>query len=136
MICYIQMLQGTIEECIFQRQVKKGEIAQLVDSLVEDWSVNCLNVSMEDLKNILALKLNTSCATHDLLACCCDGTVEQKRTAEEKLQFCSAKPLYEWTHICGSSLDTRLEAASCLRSFNGVVSFVFTQSNGSESRDD
>ncbi|CDW54643.1 DNA repair and recombination protein RAD54B [Trichuris trichiura] len=130
---YRLIVTGTIEECIFQRQVKKGEIAQLVDSVVEDWSVNCFKISVEDLKNILALKLDTCCATHDLLACCCDGTVEQKRTTEEKLQFCSAKPLYEWTHINGSSLDTRVEAASCLSSFNGVVSFVFTQSNSSES---
>uniref|UniRef100_A0A5S6QYU1 DNA repair and recombination protein RAD54-like n=1 Tax=Trichuris muris TaxID=70415 RepID=A0A5S6QYU1_TRIMR len=135
-VCRIYRLisTGTIEECIFQRQVKKGEVAQVVDSLIEDLSVNCLQISLEDLKNILALNLNTSCATHDLLACCCDGGIEEKSAAEEKLHFCSVKPLYEWTHLSGSLLDTHSDKDSCLRSFGGVVSFLFSQSNRSEFR--
>lgn len=71
MPCFIYRLvvQGAIEEKIYQRQVTKMGLA---DAVV-DSKKTAQGFTQDELRDLFRLDENDACPTHDLLACECDG---------------------------------------------------------------
>ncbi|KRX87703.1 DNA repair and recombination protein RAD54B [Trichinella pseudospiralis] len=139
--CHIYRLltTGSIEENIFQRQIRKDDIGLVVDGNKE--MKTKLKFSIDELKHLLVYQANTACATHDAMQCNCSGQkVWQQVDSEENTNFelssdqsstsdvktvASMKSLYQWSHLAGCFIEQKLDPASCLRFFNNTVSFVF-----------
>ncbi|KAI8453075.1 SNF2 family N-terminal domain-containing protein [Phakopsora pachyrhizi] len=81
--CHIYrfLLTGTIDECVFQRQVTKMGLATdlISDSKKEgdDFSGGGNTFTKDELRKLFELYSDTSCHTHDLLACRCLDQVGQ-----------------------------------------------------------
>ncbi|KAG2015919.1 SNF2-family ATP dependent chromatin remodeling factor snf21 [Coprinopsis cinerea AmutBmut pab1-1] len=72
---YRLVTAGTIDEKIFQRQITKlGLSASLIGS-ADGSASKSDSFSKKDLRDIFRIDPNTSCNTHDLLECPCDGSV-------------------------------------------------------------
>ncbi|KRZ09755.1 DNA repair and recombination protein RAD54B [Trichinella zimbabwensis] len=146
--CHIYRLltTGSIEENIFQRQIRKDDIGLVVDGNNE--MKTKLKFSIDELKHLLVYQANTACATHDAMQCNCSGQkvwqqvdseenansescTDQSSTSDVKT-VASMKPLYQWSHLAGCFIEQKLDPASCLRFFNNTVSFVFAnaENNG------
>ncbi|KAL4909815.1 hypothetical protein BDW74DRAFT_186258 [Aspergillus multicolor] len=69
--CHIYriLLQGSLEEKIWQRQVTKIGLA---DSVMENKD-SMAQFSRDELKDLFRLDVESKCQTHDLLACGCGG---------------------------------------------------------------
>ncbi|KAL3471451.1 SNF2 family N-terminal domain-containing protein [Aspergillus californicus] len=69
--CHIYriLLQGSLEEKIWQRQVTKIGLA---DSVMEQ-KKSVAQFSRNELKDLFRLDVESKCQTHDLLACACGG---------------------------------------------------------------
>lgn len=69
--CHIYriLLKGSLEEKIWQRQVTKIELA----NSVMDHKDNAAQFSRNELKDLFRLDVDSTCQTHDLLACSCGG---------------------------------------------------------------
>ncbi|RDW90126.1 DEAD/DEAH box helicase [Aspergillus mulundensis] len=69
--CHIYriLLQGSLEEKIWQRQVTKIGLA---DSVMENKD-SVAQFSRDELKDLFRLDVESKCQTHDLLACGCGG---------------------------------------------------------------
>ncbi|KRY65310.1 DNA repair and recombination protein RAD54B [Trichinella pseudospiralis] len=139
--CHIYRLltTGSIEENIFQRQIRKDDIGLVVDGNKE--MKTKLKFSIDELKHLLVYQANTACATHDAMQCNCSGqkvwqqidseentnpelSSDQSSTSDVKT-VASMKSLYQWSHLAGCFIEQKLDPASCLRFFNNTVSFVF-----------
>ena len=71
-----EILQGTIEEKIFQRQISKQGLNSVVDFNNSQIKGNSsVKFSIEELRDLFTLSENTLCETHDLLNCGCGGNV-------------------------------------------------------------
>lgn len=83
------MATGTVEEKIFQRQLAKQGLQQVVDDKEQ---VNAL--STKDLRNLFKLRHGTPSDTHDKLRCVrCqiitdNGDIEARKVLPKKLQAC------------------------------------------------
>ncbi|KAH6914098.1 RAD54B protein [Coprinopsis sp. MPI-PUGE-AT-0042] len=77
---YRLITAGTIDEKIFQRQITKlGLSASLIGS--DGSASKSDSFSKKDLRDIFRIDPNTSCNTHDLLECPCDGSLVPQRDA-------------------------------------------------------
>ncbi|KRZ49775.1 Transmembrane channel-like protein 2 [Trichinella nativa] len=142
-VCHIYRLltTGSIEENIFQRQIRKDDIGLVVDGN-DEMKKTKMKFSIDELKHLLVYQANTACATHDAMQCNCSGQkVLQQVDSEENANFescsdesstsdvktvASMKPLYQWSHMAGCFIEQKLDPESCLRfSNNNTVSFVF-----------
>jgi DNA repair and recombination protein RAD54B len=63
------VVQGAIEEKIYQRQVTKTGLS---DSVV-DSKKTAQGFTTEELRDLFRLDENATCSTHDLLGCDCEG---------------------------------------------------------------
>ncbi|KAL1233700.1 DNA repair and recombination protein [Trichinella spiralis] len=145
-VCHIYRLltTGSIEENIFQRQIRKDDIGLVVDGN-DEMKKTKMKFSIDELKHLLVYQANTACATHDAMQCNCSGQkVLEQVDSEENANFesssdesstsdvktvASMKPLYQWSHMAGCFIEQKLDPASCLRfSNNNTVSFVFANS--------
>ncbi|KRX52737.1 Transmembrane channel-like protein 2 [Trichinella sp. T9] len=143
-VCHIYRLltTGSIEENIFQRQIRKDDIIGLVVDGNDEMKKTKMKFSIDELKHLLVYQANTACATHDAMQCNCTGQkVLQQVDSEENANFescsdesstsdvktvASMKPLYQWSHMAGCFIEQKLDPESCLRfSNNNTVSFVF-----------
>ena len=71
----LNILQGTIEEKIYQRQISKQGLNSVVDFDNNQMKGNSsVKFSIEELRDLFTLSENTSCETHDLLSCDCGGS--------------------------------------------------------------
>lgn len=69
-----EIVQGTIEEKIFQRQISKQGLNSVVDFDNSQIKGNSsVKFSIEELRDLFTLSENTLCETHDLLNCDCGG---------------------------------------------------------------
>lgn len=66
---YRLLTQGALDEKIYQRQVTKQGLA---DSVVDN-KVSASSFSRDELRNLFALDETSTCQTHDLLRCSCEG---------------------------------------------------------------
>lgn len=66
---YRFLVQGGLDEKIFQRQVMKMGLA----NAVVDNKASAASFSREELRDLFRLDERESCQTHDLLGCACDG---------------------------------------------------------------
>ncbi|KAG5438349.1 hypothetical protein PCANB_002837 [Pneumocystis canis] len=109
---------GTIEEKIFQRQSHK----QSLSSCVVDEAQNVeRHFSLDNLRQLFELNLNTLCDTHDTFKC--------KRCKNGK-QFVKAPALLygdtsTWNHFSESSLEKINDFLLQQEMGNNIVSFVF-----------
>ncbi|KAK7079465.1 DNA repair and recombination protein rad54b, partial [Halocaridina rubra] len=66
-------MTGSLDEKIYQRQIKKQTLSGTVVDARDSQKVN---FSTAELKDLFTLHDNTICLTHDLLNCKCDGLGE------------------------------------------------------------
>lgn len=80
---YRFLVQGGLDEKIYQRQVMKMGLA----NAVVDNKASASTFSREELKDLFRLDERESCQTHDLLGCTCDcrGSLEIKTEDPEEL---------------------------------------------------
>ena len=78
---YRFLVQGGLDEKIFQRQVMKMGLA----NAVVDNKASAASFSQEELRDLFRLDEREGCQTHDLLGCTCDcrGVLEDKETEED-----------------------------------------------------
>uniref|UniRef100_A0A146LH21 DNA repair and recombination protein RAD54-like n=1 Tax=Lygus hesperus TaxID=30085 RepID=A0A146LH21_LYGHE len=71
---YRLLTSGTIEEKIFQRQLKKTGLSE---NIVDSSDSNCVKLSKEELRDLFTYSPHDKCLTHDSLNCSClgDGTI-------------------------------------------------------------
>ncbi|CCJ29865.1 unnamed protein product [Pneumocystis jirovecii] len=118
--CFIYrfIATGTIEEKIFQRQSHK----QSLSSCVVDEAQNVeRHFSLDSLRQLFELNLDTLCDTHDTFKC--------KRCKNDK-QFIKAPALLygdtsTWNHFSKSSLEKINDFLLLQETKNDIVSFVF-----------
>lgn len=86
---------GTIEECIFQRQIfKRGLAGDLIQDSVKAAKTDAFTA--EDLRSLFVLRTDTACATHDLLGCTClsgediSDDVSEEASSDDVLGFLPA----------------------------------------------
>eukprot|EP00116_Pleurobrachia_bachei_P008938 sb/3469200/ len=92
-IIYRLLTTGTIEEKIFQRQIRKQGLSTCV---VDKGEAKC-SFSMNELKDIFSYDESTLSSTHDLLKCNCNGSGEcEKDTTEEGGEL---RELMRWKHL-------------------------------------
>lgn len=79
---YRFMSTGTLEEKIYQRQLRKQGLSRsIVDAYVHGRS----QFSADELKSVFALNNQTLCETHDLIGCeCCGGGKLMVKVANKK----------------------------------------------------
>ncbi|KAL5117997.1 helicase [Pleosporales sp. CAS-2024a] len=75
---YRFLVQGGIDEKIYQRQVMKMGLA----NAVVDNKASASSFSKEELRDLFRLDEREGCQTHDLLGCACDGQGGQEVDAE------------------------------------------------------
>ncbi|XP_018402156.1 PREDICTED: DNA repair and recombination protein RAD54B-like, partial [Cyphomyrmex costatus] len=78
---YRLLTTGTIEEKIYQRQISKANLSEIVVDLNH---VGSLKLSTADLKNLFTLASDTISLTHDLMNCCCSGKNEHILSEDPK----------------------------------------------------
>merc|ERR1712059_154790 len=136
--CHIYRLvtAGTIEEKIFQRQVKKSGLACV-------GQVSTCAFTRDELRDLFTFRQDTECDTHDLLQCQCGGSgvVESQEAGEvEKPRSCQlgvqptttrSKPkegkmdeLLAWRHIT-SPVEDRV-GDSFLEGASDFISYLFS----------
>ena len=79
---YRFLIQGGLDEKIYQRQVMKMGLA----NAVVDNKASASSFSQEELRDLFRLDEREGCQTHDILGCTCDckGSPEVKLEAEEE----------------------------------------------------
>jgi DNA repair and recombination protein RAD54B len=79
-VVYRLVTTGTIEEKVFQRQITKQGLG---GGLVDEASATSakFHFSKEELRDLFSFDESSSCSTHDLLECDCDGTGKNVRSA-------------------------------------------------------
>ncbi|XP_003370251.1 7 transmembrane receptor [Trichinella spiralis] len=88
-VCHIYRLltTGSIEENIFQRQIRKDDIGLVVDGN-DEMKKTKMKFSIDELKHLLVYQANTACATHDAMQCNCSGQkVLEQVDSEENANF-------------------------------------------------
>lgn len=77
---YRLLTTGTIEEKIFQRQVmKQGLSGAVIDSKCR----KNVHFSVTELKKLFSLNEGTSCETHELIGCRCEGDGQRQSTPSQ-----------------------------------------------------
>eukprot|EP01094_Clydonella_sp_ATCC50884_P015037 TRINITY_DN25614_c0_g1_i1.p1 TRINITY_DN25614_c0_g1~~TRINITY_DN25614_c0_g1_i1.p1 ORF type:complete len:299 (+),score=69.64 TRINITY_DN25614_c0_g1_i1:78-974(+) len=116
---YRMISTGTVEEKIFQRQVRKQGLSR---SVIDDHMMDKRHFKMDDLKKLFNLNTLTACETHELIKCNCFKISSTESTAERQ----SSEPAFDdFLHMSrergfAMSRDSVLSNISC-RS----LSFVF-----------
>lgn len=140
--CHIYRLitTGTIEEKMFQRQLKKQSLsgAVVTDSLVgkNAKGEGRLGFCAEELKDIFRVETETECGTHDAMDCSCGGqgnsetdpdNSQPRPTKSDKTSLSMAE-LHQWQHYGSKWLQAQGgtdTGDSCLPLSLPSVSFLF-----------
>lgn len=77
---YRLLTTGTIEEKIFQRQVSKQVLSNVVDKATGKTS----QFTIEELKDLFSLHDSNTCLTHEQLDCNCNGLQQHMEPEEDK----------------------------------------------------
>ncbi|CAI8038244.1 DNA repair and recombination protein RAD54B [Geodia barretti] len=67
---YRLLTTGSIEEKIYQRQISKSGLAEVMEARAGS-AQTAVKFSSEELKDLYRLRTETFCDTHDLLECNC-----------------------------------------------------------------
>ncbi|KAL3144372.1 hypothetical protein ABBQ32_004125 [Trebouxia sp. C0010 RCD-2024] len=116
-LVYRLLTTGTIDEKIYQRQLMKGQIANMMEGQGAGKGKKGgagSGFSVEDLKELFKLRLDTPSDTHDLL---CKGSASQGKSAAKGLPSIDHGA---WQDASASVEDHALQAAVA----DGVVTFV------------
>ncbi|KAF2271863.1 uncharacterized protein EI97DRAFT_427451 [Westerdykella ornata] len=86
---YRFLVQGALDEKIFQRQIVKMGLA----NAVVDHKASAAGFSQEELRDLFRLDERGSCQTHDLLGCTCEGRgmPEMETAGEEEVEDCEGE---------------------------------------------
>jgi len=101
----LQYRAGTIEEKIFQRQITKQGLAT---SVVDENTDAATQFTLDDLKDLFKLRMNTLCETHDLLECNCCVTKLGGDDDEDMVT-------YPWPFYLGTKMYHNLNNRKSLR---------------------
>lgn len=71
---YRLLTTGSIEEKIYQRQLKKSGLAGGLEAAGFSGGSTAANFTLQDLKDLFTFREDTECETHDLLGCECGGS--------------------------------------------------------------
>ncbi|XP_047358651.1 DNA repair and recombination protein RAD54B-like isoform X2 [Vespa velutina] len=77
---YRLLMSGTIEEKIYQRQISKTSLSEVV---IDANNLSSLKLSSSELKDLFTLTLNTDSLTHDLMNCICGDQVNLNELSDE-----------------------------------------------------
>lgn len=141
---YRLLLAGTIDEKIYQRQIRKQGLSGAVVDARD--SAKGPQFSTEELKDLFSLNYESACGTHDLLGCQCDlmgGTMireqeEENQNSQRDCQLASKSggiskhksssttmdQLYNWQHYQAPFTDGALKDP-CLEAAQDFITFVF-----------
>jgi DNA repair and recombination protein RAD54B len=88
--CFIYRLvvQGTLEEKIYQRQITKTGLS---DAVV-DAKKTTQGFTSEELRDLFRLEEGDNCPTHDLLGCTCEGLGNTRVLPESSSEFDAPRP--------------------------------------------
>ncbi|XP_063869839.1 DNA repair and recombination protein RAD54B-like isoform X1 [Scylla paramamosain] len=146
---YRLLVTGTLDEKMYQRQVRKQGLSGAV---VDARDSERVHFSTEELKDLFTVHWDTACLTHDLLECECDqqggsGAPPQK-TAQEPERACqlggagnitidAAQPtktmdqLQNWYHLA-PPLSSTLIKDHCLEAASDFITFLFYNESRTE----
>ncbi|XP_043922491.1 DNA repair and recombination protein RAD54B [Protopterus annectens] len=139
---YRLLTTGTIDEKIYQRQISKQGLSGAVVDITK--KSEHISFSTEELQDLFTLHEDSSCATHDLLECHCNGagdcngiSVPEKSTAQRSCQLgtkfekadsqrhLSMSELMQWKHFSGTFPDF---PNTFLQQARENISFIFSNS--------
>ncbi|KAK2582718.1 hypothetical protein KPH14_004988 [Odynerus spinipes] len=124
---YRLLMAGTIEEKIYQRQISKTNLSEVV---VNATNLASLKLSSSELKDLFSLVLDTDSLTHDLMNCTCDkedANVCQNIVENQLPQRLTINQLLDWQHYRQPFLDNMMQELM-LKEVSKHISFIFKNS--------
>ncbi|XP_043495651.1 DNA repair and recombination protein RAD54B-like isoform X1 [Polistes fuscatus] len=141
---YRLLMSGTIEEKIYQRQINKTNLSEII---VDANNLSSLKLSVNELKDLFTLTLNTDSLTHDLMNCTCGdqtnfnelsdesentklNTKENTKditTKEQSQQNLTINQLLDWQHYRQPFSDVMMQELM-LKQVSKHISFIFKNS--------
>ncbi|KAK3871160.1 hypothetical protein Pcinc_023686 [Petrolisthes cinctipes] len=140
---YRLLLTGTVDEKMYQRQIKKQGLSGTVVDARESQRVH---FSVQELKDLFTLHSDTACLTHDLLQCECDqqggqapaaSYTQQDDTTHRACQLGSTSTtkstsstttmdqLYSWHHLA-PPFSSAVVKDWCLEAASDFITFIFS----------
>lgn len=137
---YRLLMTGTIEEKIYQRQISKTNLSEVV---VDANNLASLKLSSSELKDLFTLALDTDSITHDLMNCECnqinynkllyechqENENERETILEPKAarQHLTINQLLDWQH-CRQPFSDNMMKELMLKEVSENISFIFKNS--------
>ncbi|XP_015191189.1 PREDICTED: DNA repair and recombination protein RAD54B-like isoform X1 [Polistes dominula] len=142
---YRLLMSGTIEEKIYQRQISKTNLSEIV---VDANNLSSLKLSANELKDLFTLTLNTDSLTHDLMNCTCndqtnlnelsdksedtkmntkENNTENISKKEQSQQNLTINQLLDWQHYRQPFSDVMMQELM-LKQVSKNISFIFKNS--------
>jgi DNA repair and recombination protein RAD54B len=126
---YRLLTTGSIEEKIYQRQISKSGLAEVMEAGAGSGQTT-VKFSSEELKDLYRLHTETLCETHDLLECHCNeglhcGRSSFSSTADTKSERnITMGELLAWKHYCHPIHDSALTDTVLLQA-SSKITFIF-----------
>ncbi|KAI4504659.1 hypothetical protein M0802_000209 [Mischocyttarus mexicanus] len=139
---YRLLMLGTIEEKIYQRQISKTNLSEIV---VDANNLSSLKLSATELKDLFTLTLNTDSLTHDLMNCTCGDEINLNKLSnefentnknentnnitkkEQSQQNLTINQLLDWQHYKQPFADDMMQELM-LKQVSKHISFIFKNS--------
>ncbi|KAL2715707.1 DNA repair and recombination protein RAD54B-like isoform X1 [Vespula squamosa] len=138
---YRLLMSGTIEEKIYQRQISKTNLSEVV---VDANNLSSLKLSSSELKDLFTLILNTDSLTHDLMNCTCCDQINPNELSDEyedinkeeytknikkkqSQQNLTINQLLDWQHYRKPFADNMMQELM-LKQVSKHISFIFKNS--------
>lgn len=128
---YRMFSTGTIEEKIYQRQMRKQAISR---SIVDESISEKRNFTNDELKRLFELNIDTCSDTHDLIACSCLGKLNSSKKSNDDLAGITFSADDGWHHYdcidtCEdpaiSKIDNSLDSTIYSDDHKSLISFIF-----------
>ncbi|XP_066942085.1 DNA repair and recombination protein RAD54B-like isoform X2 [Macrobrachium rosenbergii] len=147
---YRLLMTGSMDEKIYQRQIKKQSLSGAVVDARESERVH---FSTAELKDLFTMHSDTVCLTHDLLKCRCDcsgevSKVDQQLSEPQSERVCqlgkvgispntfntTMDQLHNWSHI-GQPINPDVIKDQCLAAASDFITFVFRNESSQKETD-
>jgi DNA repair and recombination protein RAD54B len=128
---YRLLTTGSIEEKIYQRQISKSGLAEVMEARAGSTQTT-VKFSSEELKDLYRLRTETLCDTHDLLECNCTNEQGGCSSVPVEQRVIAMGELLDWNHYFKPIRESDLMDGALIEA-SDKITFVFqTETNADQ----